>query len=290
MTYTIPADSPKRATALTFGREFVKAYETRGIPRSELWRTTGIGQTSLDNYRTGSVLPRTEVAATLAAVLEWPRLLEIVRRARTKSCVRCRRSFRVEGGDTGRKVYCGPTCRELATQEKVASRRLRIGGQTDDRRQTAAAIARLRSGIRIAEGRAAELASAIDAMCRECEPDGVCRTAGCPLRAFSPLPFRIHETGPTRTMAEIRIEIGRKAAPKRSAAMVRRHAEGRIPRLAKGDPRHPANDPARREAFIAKIRAGKARQPRSRRSLTAEHRAAIAAGLARHHAEIEAGA
>jgi hypothetical protein len=110
VSYTIPDGSPKKATAAAFGRELVKAYETRGIPRNELWRVTGIGRTALDNYRTGSVLPRTEAAAALAAVLEWPKLLEIVRQARTKACARCGRPFRMEGGNSGRKIYCGPAC------------------------------------------------------------------------------------------------------------------------------------------------------------------------------------
>jgi hypothetical protein len=284
VTYTIPVGSPKRATAASFGRELVKACETRGIPRNELWRATGIGRTALDNYRTGSILPRTEAAAALAQVLEWPKLLEIVRQARTRTCVRCTRPFRMEGGNSGRKIYCGPSCRELAAQEKIASRRLRVGGQTDDRRQTQAAIARLRSGIRIAEGKSVELADAIDAMCNDCEPQGVCRTADCPLRSFSPLPFRVHETGDVRTMAEIRVEIDRKAGPKRSIAMTRRHAEGLISYIPKGDRRHPANDPERREAFIEKIRVGRAANPKPKRSLTPEHRAAIAAGHARRRA------
>jgi len=32
-------------------------------------------------------------------------------------------------------------------------------------------------------------AEAIDTMCRTCEPEGLCRDDGCPLRAFSPLPL-----------------------------------------------------------------------------------------------------
>lgn len=284
MTYTLGADSPKKASAITFGRELVKAVETRRIPWNELWRVTGIGRTALDNYRIGASLPRTEAAAALAHVLEWPKLLEIVRKARTRACARCQRPFRMEGGNSGRKIYCSPACRDLAGQEAQASRRLRKGGQTDDRRQTAAAIARLRSGIRIAEDRAAELADAIDLMCRGCEPEGLCRTADCPLRAFSPLPFEVHEQQrQPKTMAEIRLEIDRKAGSKRSIAMVRRHAEGRMRYLPKGSPRHPANDPQRREAWLEAQRQG-----HKGRSLSPEHRAAIAAGHARRRAALEA--
>lgn len=287
MTYTLPDDSPKKASAMSFGRELVRAVATRGIPRNELWRVTGIGRTALDNYRTGASLPRTEAAAALAAVLEWPRLLEIVQRARTRACARCGRDFRTEGGNSGRKIYCGPPCRDLAQQERLASSRLRKAGQTDDGRQTKAAVMRLRSGIRIAEGRAAELADAIDTMCRGCEPEGICRTAECPLRAFSPLPFEVHEQRrEPKTLAAIRVEINRKAGPKRSIAMVQRHAEGRIPYLSKGDRRHPANDPDRREAWLEAQRQGHKNRPK--RSLTPEHRAAIAAGHARRRAQVPA--
>lgn len=282
MTYVVTPGTPKAESAATFGRELARAIVARNIPRNELWRVTGIGRTALDNYRTGSSLPRTEAASALAAVLEWPRLLEIVAAARTRLCQRCSRPFRNEGGNMGAKRYCGAACRETAAAEKTASRRNRQAGQTDDNRRRYQAVARLRSGIRIAEGRAAELADAIEAMCRDCEPQGVCRTVDCPLRAFSPLPFKVHETGEARTMAAIRVELDRKAGPKRSVAMVRRHAEGRIPYLPKGSPRHPANDPARREAWLEAQRLG--HKGRKRRPQTPEHRAAIAAGLARHHA------
>lgn len=41
-----------------------------------------------------------------------------------------------------------------------------------------------------------ERQDAIDAFCASCEPEGLCRTAECELRGFSPLPFvPMHEVG-----------------------------------------------------------------------------------------------
>lgn len=242
--------------AAAFGRELVKACETRGIPRNELWRATGIGRTALDNYRTGSSLPRTEAAAALAAVLEWPKLLAIVESARTRPCQRCGRPFRNEGGNQGAKRYCSISCRDVAQSERTASRRTRQAGQTGDGRRRYQALAVLRSGIRIAEERATDLQGAIDDMCRECEPLGACRTPSCPLRAFSPLPAAGHAVREARTGSAIRAASW---TPERRARCreitTELHRAGRIPHgrnLA-------AHDPARREAWIAAIRAGKAR-------------------------------
>lgn len=284
VTHVLAVDSPKAAPARAFGRELMRAIEKRGIPRNELWRTTKIGRTALDHYRVGAVLPRTESAAALAAVLEWPRLLEIVAQARTKPCQRCGRPFTNDGGNQGAKRYCTVSCRDLAAEERLASSRIRSGGQTGDARQTRAAIQRLRSGIRIAEERSRELVDAIDAMCRSCEPQGVCRTADCPLRSFSPLPFRIHGSGDARTRQEIEEATTQKrwtpAARAAHGEVTRQmHAEGRIPYFAPGDPRHPANDPERREGWIQRQREGHRNRPR--RPLTPEHRQAIAAGHAR---------
>lgn len=269
MTYTIPATSPKAATAAAFGRELLRACEARGIPRTEVHRATGIGRTTLDNYRTGYSLPKLEAASVLAEVLSWPRLREIVVEARTRTCARCRRPFHNDGGNMGAKRYCSVECREVAASERLATKRTRQAGQTDDGRRRYQALARLRSGIRIAEAKTAELRVAIDAMCRSCEPEGVCRTAECPLRGFSPLPLGRHDVGVPRTMGDVRRELNRKAAPKRSVAMVQRHAEGRIPHLGAGDRRHPANDPERRDAWIASIRRTKAAQRRPKRKAPA---------------------
>ena len=263
MTFTLPAGSPKAASAAAFGRELVKALAARDIPRQELWRATGIGRTALDNYRTGSSLPRIETAATIAAALEWPKLLEVARQARQKACARCGAPFTTDSGNMGAKRYCSTACRETAAAERDASKRARQAGQTGDGRRRYQEVARLRSGIRIAEGQAADLRAAVAAMCAACEPEGLCRTADCPLRAFSPLPLAAHRSGAPATRPEAAaVRVARRwtpAARARHAEITRRmHAEGRIPYDAMQQ-NHPAHDPERREAWLASLRAGKAR-------------------------------
>jgi len=261
VTFTLPPGSPQHASATAFGRELVRAYQTRGIPRSEIHRVTGIGRTALDNYRTGASLPRVEAAAQLAALLDWPRLRTIVAAARTRACARCGRPFTNDGGNMAAKRYCSTACREIANAERVASRRSRQAGRTDDSRRRYQALAQLRSGIRIAEERTAELRDAIAAMCASCEPEGVCRTADCPLRGFSPLPFEQHRVRrQPRDHRQVRADgwtTERRA--RHSAFTARLHAEGRIPTYRD---RHPAHDPARREQWLARIRAAKAAKRR----------------------------
>ena len=263
MTYTIPPGTPKAASAAAFGRELVKAIAARDVPRNELWRSTGIGRTALDNYRTGSSLPRLEAASTLAAALEWPKLLEIARKARQKACARCGATFTTDSGNMGAKRYCSTACRETAAAERDASKRARQAGQTGDGRRRYQEVARLRSGIRIAEESARDLRAAVAAMCAGCEPEGLCRDADCPLRAFSPLPMAAHRSGSPATRIEaIAIRAAKRwtpAARARQSEMTRRlHVEGRIPYDAM-QRNHPAHDPERREAWLASLRAGKAR-------------------------------
>lgn len=228
MTYTIPPGTPKAAKAATFGRELVKACTARGVPLKELERVTGVGHTSLDNYRRGLILPKVEVARALAAALDAPRLAVLIVLARTFACARkgCARTF---VNDTGApRKYCSPSCLHIAQNLREASRRARRAGQTGDKRTANAATAQLRSGLRIADERAGLLEDAIAAMCTGCEPEGVCRVDDCPLRPFSPLPLEVHRVrGRARTEFEIRQEVGRRpeVIAGRSAAMKAHHAD-----------------------------------------------------------------
>jgi hypothetical protein len=220
VSFTIPPDSPKAVIAAEFGRELVKACRFRNVPLKELERVTGVGHTALDHYRRGTVLPKTEAAQALARTLDWPRLAEIIIRARTFPCARtgCDRTFR---NDTG--------------------------------------------------------------MCAGCEPEGVCRLAECPLRPFSPLPLEVHrQHDQPRTNAEIRVELNRKAAPKRSVSMRAYHAahpEHGAALAAASAAFHAAMTPAERETWIAKIKAGQQGLATLRAPWTDERRANHLAGI-----------
>jgi hypothetical protein len=116
-------------------------------------------------WRTGRMLPRHETAIRLADALSWPRLRTLAEDARRKTCVVDGIAFIDDSGSDNRR-YCSTSCHEVADKA-------RSGRPT---RVTAAG----------AERRAERLSAAVVAMCLACEPEGVCRTADCPLRAVSP--------------------------------------------------------------------------------------------------------
>jgi transcriptional regulator with XRE-family HTH domain len=262
VTFTIAPGSPKAVKAAAFGRELVKACRARDIPLKELERVTGVGHTSLDNYRRGLILPKVEVAQALAAALEAPGLARMIIEARTFVCRRsgCRRTFR---NDTGApRKYCSESCRRIAENVRIAATRARSHGQTRDARSKEHQIRRLRGGLAIADERARLVDDAIAAMCAECEPEGVCRTEACPLRAFSPLPLegRRLRAAP-RTEFRIRSDSWTPARiAKHGATMRAVHAADPTirERVAAGSrARHAAMTPPQREAWIGKISATK---------------------------------
>lgn len=271
MTYTIPPGTPKAAKATAFGRELTKALRARDVPMKEAARAVGIGRTAIDHYRTGTVLPKTATARALADVLDWPALGRIIAEARTFVCARpgCGRTYRHEGG--GPRKYCTPACVTQAQAERDASTRLRQAGQTKDGRHRAAATAQLRSAARIADERARVAEDAIAAMCRSCEPEGLCRTAECALRPLSPLPFVDGRDGVPRTNLAIRREIAARPEVRagRSAAMRERWADPEYKaRLAAVFVSSWANQTPEQRA--ARIEQARANYPAERRSVTSK--------------------
>jgi Helix-turn-helix domain len=268
VTYTIPPGTPKAVKAAAFGRELTKAMQARDIPMKEAARAAGIGRTAIEHYRTGAILPKTRTARALADVLDWPKLAEMADAARQFVCARpgCGRVYRHEGG--GPRKYCSSACVTQAEAQRTASKRLRQAGQTDDGRTRAAAIAQLRSAARIADERAQVAETAIAAMCRSCEPAGLCRTPECALRAVSPLPLDSGRRPVPRTLTAIRKEIANRPE------VIAKRVEGSNRRWARPGERqlqsdrttamHAARTPEEKEAIVAK---SKAAYPAERRSV-----------------------
>lgn len=229
MTFTIPPDSSKARQASAFGRELQKACSARDISLKELERTLGVGHTTLHNYRFGRSLPKVATATSLAQVLDWPKLRALVVAARTRTCKRkgCEVTFVNDIGSEAKK-YCSPICARISVNLAQAERRARSAGQTGSHQARRAHVQRLRAAVRIADDRAQVLVDAIAEMCRACEPEGLCRTAGCPLRAVSPLPLETRPVkAPLRTLTAIRDEIAHRpdVLAARSVAMKARHAD-----------------------------------------------------------------
>lgn len=254
MSYLIPPNSPKAIQAAAFGAEMTKACHARDIPLKELGRACGVGHTALDNYRRGLLLPRSSTAYLIADALSWPKLRTMIDEFRTYLCARvgCDTVFRNDGGN--RKIYCSMMCRDIAGNLRMAKQRgLKRTGNVGKYRANQVQL--LKSGLKIADARNALLQSAIDAMCNDCEPEGVCRTLACPLRSFSPLPYDERDgTGAPRTTHAIRVGVWTPARrQKHHDEMVRAHAEGRMP-----DP--PGFTDAQRQKAAATMRTGEARR------------------------------
>jgi len=197
MTYAVTPGTIKATQAKQFGDEMVKACRERGISFNELARSVGHGHTAIDHYRKGSSLPRTETAIAIAEALNWPKLKTMILSFRSYPCARagCGRVFVNEGG--GPKLYCSTACLKIAENLRIAERRRRQAGQLDTARHRNAADRRMKGVITTLQGELAVLHDRIEAMCRSCEPEGLCRNIDCDLRTVSPLPFHKPITEPT---------------------------------------------------------------------------------------------
>lgn len=198
MTQRLTEGSPARAHAARFGAELSRAMAERGISNKVLRTAARIGSTSnVSEWRNGHNLPGIEAAQRMADALRWPRLVEIVRDARTRPCAGCQRPILADAGRPRR--YCTPGCRDIAN----------AGGPVDGTEQARQLLLGevLRTGparkqvigkavTLITDARPAELAAlavlsgyrdAVADMCNGCVLDAICRTPDCALRPVSPL-------------------------------------------------------------------------------------------------------
>ncbi|MGV0985015.1 MAG: helix-turn-helix domain-containing protein [Limnohabitans sp.] len=208
MSFTITPDSPKALAAKTFGRELEKAAAARNVSWRELERQTGLGRSSLSNYRHGALLPKTEAAYALATVLGWPKLRDLIDAARQYRCQNplCGRMYRNDTGAPNR--YCSRTCRDAVASAKAAKSRANTAGNLErmglpGRRTRSEADRDRRAAVRLTREEIRLYAACVEAFCRACEPEGMCRDAECDLRPVSPLPEALHPLGDVRSKAEI---------------------------------------------------------------------------------------
>jgi transcriptional regulator with XRE-family HTH domain len=170
MTVPLSPGSPRRAAAKRFGSELRKAMKRTGVGQGHLAASLGIGESAIRNWLAGNNLPRLDSAQLLAAGLTAPILVDIVLEAREGACEGCGKRYVNEGG--GPKRFCSNECRDIAEKIRTAK------GDT-------------RSRATVAERRLRDHMAAVDAMCRGCEPEGLCRDTECALRPVSPLPVAL---------------------------------------------------------------------------------------------------
>lgn len=151
--------------AHVFAVELRKAQEKRNVTTRALAAALGMSQRHVVWWRYGRSLPYLASAARVADALDWPVLVDIVRRARGFTCRVCGRRGVSEGTGAPRR-YCDEGCRTVA-------RKARLEGRVPS----------------IINAKLAVYSDAVGSMCLDCNPGGLCRDATCALRPVSPLPL-----------------------------------------------------------------------------------------------------
>lgn len=144
------------ARSQRFKAAMQKAMRERGLTNRALANQLGVSETMVGYWTQGRYVPALGNAEKIATILNRPALLEIARVHHTGRCLACGRTFK---RNSTRRQYCAQSC-QRDYQKGVR------GPTVVDPRQ-----------------------AAIDAFCKGCEPEGICRDDECALRAFSPFIF-----------------------------------------------------------------------------------------------------
>lgn len=152
-----------------FGAELSRAMRARDVTVGGLATAVGMSEGQLGLLRRGRSYPRLATALALSDALDWVPLGRLAREEHVFTCAACGQPGTNES--VGRpRMYCDDVCAALGRKKGINipdvgpdTRRLRV------------------------------FSAAVAAMCRGCEPEGLCRDNDCSLRPVSPLPFGDHQ-------------------------------------------------------------------------------------------------
>jgi transcriptional regulator with XRE-family HTH domain len=145
--------APLSPSHAVFAARLRRLMERDGMTRIELAKRLDVTATMIGYWRVGRYLPSMPLLDVLVDLFDDPVIRQVVTAARTGRCP-CGMTFDRE---QSRREYCSLACQRKAHLK---------GGRKADPKQ-----------------------EAIDAMCRGCEPERICRDDGCALRPFSPFLF-----------------------------------------------------------------------------------------------------
>ena len=171
MSAPTPA-SLRRDAAHRLGVELRRALRHRGMTQLALADLIGVSPKTVQAWAQGRKLPLHESVVTAADAMDWPGLVRVSLAVRTKTCelAACGRLF-TDMGLYRKARFCGPRCAGTDFARRVRAR-------TAVRDE----FARRRLPIYVA---------AVDTFCRECEPEGLCRTPACPIQVAGLSPLRV---------------------------------------------------------------------------------------------------
>jgi len=153
----------------TFAGEVKRLMKDRHLTNIALAATVGVNRRAVSGWRSGRYVPLHDTVLRIADALMAEQLVGMSLRLRMGRCEACSRPVVSQGRGPAPRRYCDPRCKSTA-----AWRRRKAVHQ---------------DSIAFSKIRLAEHQQAVAAFCLGCEPEGICRTADCPLRAVSPLPF-----------------------------------------------------------------------------------------------------
>lgn len=152
-----------------FSAELKRAMTIRGVTRADIYRPLGACSSLAKRWTTGEAFPDHGTVLAIADLLDWPHLVTLSLAARSGTCEACGAPTLATRGPRPPR-FCGARCIRRTRDRQLNARK---------RLQAVGVVKRERDLLR----------EAVAAMCRGCEPEGLCRDAECALRPVSPLPL-----------------------------------------------------------------------------------------------------
>jgi len=168
MTKSKFSDLTTRQRRKAFAEEFQSALDRANTNASSLAREMELSYHRVHHWLSGRSMPSYQTVALIADHLGDDHLERIGISLNQRTCVNCKTQY-LQQSPQGRSFLCSKTCRQ--ENERVRSK----GGV---------------SFVKNAKIKNANpYKDAVDRFCASCEPGGMCRNGGCPLRPVSPLPL-----------------------------------------------------------------------------------------------------
>lgn len=163
---------------MSFSTELRRAMTRRGMTCRRLAELVGCDQKTIHEARKPTWHPVHSFALAMAEALDWEYLADLSLAANTRQCAYCGSGFIITRTQGVERKHCSKRC-QVNDAHRFSRERGRYARQREERERHR----------KLLDARLTQHQEAVAAFCRECEPEGLCRTAECALRDVSPLPL-----------------------------------------------------------------------------------------------------
>lgn len=158
----------------------VRAQRARmGLQQQQLAERVGVSPRSIWQIEKGMRLCDYRIAMRLCEVLGMESLRDEMIEHRSRVCDVCGRRF-VNVTNNPSKRSCTRECRNIDNARKARAFAVSYRSRV---------VARAKGREQMLRSRYTVYVAAVEAFCRSCEPEGLCRAGSCELRTVSPLPL-----------------------------------------------------------------------------------------------------